>query len=131
YNYKEKVNFFYTKKNKLCFNKFNVNIYYTIYLKNDFFLLKLINNDYSIYFEKKFSILFGENYFLGFIGNLHSEIFFKKLKILSKFWITNPIIFFLFNKKNVWYINTFNDKNYLEYEQIVVVNLYILKKNFF
>lgn len=130
-NYDKKNIFFYNKKNIFFFYKFNVNIYFTIYLKDNFFLFKLINNDYSIFFERKNSILFGNCFFLGFIGNLHSEIFFKKLKILSKFWITNPIIFFLFNKKNIWIINIFNEKNFFEYEQIVIINLYVLKKNFF
>ncbi|WP_433928033.1 GTP-binding protein [Candidatus Carsonella ruddii] len=130
-NLNKKCIFFYKKKKKINFDKFNVNIYFNVYLQEDIFLLKLINNDYSISFEKKYSNLFGEFYFLGFIGNLHSEIFFKKLKILSKFWITNSIIFFLFNKNNIWYIDIFNEKNFFEYEQIVIVNLYILKKNFF
>ncbi|XOD38896.1 MAG: GTP-binding protein [Candidatus Carsonella ruddii] len=130
--YNKKFLFFYNNNNNnFYFNKFNVNIYFTVYLKENFFILKLINNDYSIFFKKKVSILFGNCFFLGFIGNLHSEIFFKKLKILSKFWITNPIIFFLFNKKNIWIIDIFNEKNFLEYEQIVIVNLYVLKKNFF
>ncbi|AQU89529.1 GTP-binding protein [Candidatus Carsonella ruddii] len=129
--YNKKFLFFYNNNNNFYFNKFNVNIYFTVYLKENFFIFKLINNDYSIFFKKKVSILFGNCFFLGFIGNLHSEIFFKKLKILSKFWITNPIIFFLFNKKNIWIIDIFNEKNFLEYEQIVIVNLYVLKKNFF
>ncbi|BFI90928.1 GTP-binding protein [Candidatus Carsonella ruddii] len=123
--------YFFEKKNKIFFDKFKTIIYYNLFIENIFFLTKLIENDCSIFIEKKNSIFFGENFFIGFIGSLHSEIFFKKLKIFSLFWVTNPKIFFLFNNKNIWYFNTFNDNNHLEYEQIVFVNLYILKKNFF
>ncbi|AFP83961.1 GTP-binding protein [Candidatus Carsonella ruddii] len=124
-------NYFFEKKKKIFFQKINPNIYYNLFIENNFFLIKLIENDCSIYFEKQNSILLGENFFLGFIGYLHSEIFFKKLKIYNLFWVSNPKIFFLFNFKNIWYFDTFNNNNYLEYEQIMFVNLYILKKNFF
>ncbi|AFP84141.1 GTP-binding protein LepA [Candidatus Carsonella ruddii HT isolate Thao2000] len=124
-------NYFFEKQKKIFFQKIKSSIYYNLFIQNNFFLIKLIENDCSIYFEKQESILLGKNFFLGFIGNLHSEIFFKKLKIFNLFWVTNPKIFFLFNYKNIWYFDTFNNKNYIEYEQIVFVNLYILKKNFF
>ncbi|XZR52506.1 MAG: GTP-binding protein [Candidatus Carsonella ruddii] len=123
--------YFFEKKNNFFFEKFKTIIYYNLFIENNFFLMKLIDNDCSIFLEKKNSFFFGENFFLGFIGSLHSEIFFKKLKIFSLFWVTNPKIFFLFNYKNIWYFDLFNNNNYLEYEQIVFVNLYILKKNFF
>lgn len=123
--------FFFSNKNIFFFNKINTIIYFNVYLNFNFYILKLINNDFSIFFKKEISISFGENYLLGFIGFLHSEIFFKKLKILSNFWVTNIIILFLFNKNNFWFINFYNKNDLNEYEQIVIVNLYILKKHFF
>ncbi|AGS06604.1 GTP-binding protein [Candidatus Carsonella ruddii] len=127
----KKTHFYSCYNNNLYFNKFIVNIYYNLYMQQNFFLLKLVTNDSSIYFETMNSIFFGESYFLGFIGVLHSEIFFKKLSLLSRFWVTNPIIFFLFNKNNKWIIDKIFYENCYEYEQIMIVKLYILKKNFF
>ncbi|AFP83769.1 GTP-binding protein LepA [Candidatus Carsonella ruddii CS isolate Thao2000] len=122
--------FFFDKVLFYNFKKPIILIYFDIFLENDFFLLKLLENDFSINYKKKNSKLFGKGYSLGFLGNFHSFITFKKISILTKFYVTDCKIYYLIKEKNNWYFN-YIEKDNIYYEQIMKTKIYILKKNFF